>query len=94
MFNGTSDTLYIRSNDPDATILVNEKTLGTGEVVYKAKKKEDHVIKVSKSGCQTVARPVETQFDAVSLLGILIDFGIISILAVDWGATGAIHKAS
>jgi hypothetical protein len=32
-------------------------------------------------------------FDPTSLLGILLDFGLISILVVDWGITGAIREA-
>jgi hypothetical protein len=36
----------------------------------------------------------DTSFDAITLLGILIDFGLITILVIDWGITGAVTKAA
>ena len=46
-----------------------------------------------KDGCQTRSTGIETKFDATSLLGILIDFGLITILVVDWGINGAVTEA-
>jgi hypothetical protein len=36
-------------------------------------------VKVGKKGCKDTVSPVSNTFDATSLLGILIDFGLISI---------------
>ena len=52
------------------------------------------MITVKKAGCKDVMVTVEGSFDPVTLLGILIDFGIITVLVVDGAATGAWQEAS
>ena len=44
---------------------------------------------VRKDGCTDSSVPVTKSFDATTLLGILIDFGIITVLLIDGAATGA-----
>lgn len=56
------------------------------------RKKEEYIITARKEGCEAVTVPVSKSFDATTLLGILIDFGIISILVVDGAGTGAWKK--
>lgn len=89
MFHGTSQQVAIRSNHPDASLYVNEAYVGKGNAVTSFKKSQSYTITVRKEGCEAVTTPVSKSFDAVTLLGILIDLGIISILVVDGAATGA-----
>lgn len=89
MFNGASEQAFIRSNDSDAKIYVNEAYVGKGNAVAVLKKKENYTIRVEKEGCSSTTYPVSKSFDATTLLGILIDFGVVTILLVDGLATGA-----
>jgi hypothetical protein len=89
MFNGTSQVVSIRSNIDDAKLYVNEEYVGKGNGVATFKKKKHYEIVARKDGCEE-ARIVPTKsFDPTTLLGILIDWGIVSILIVDGLATGA-----
>ena len=62
------------------------------QAVYTFKKKENYVIKAEKQGCKTTAITPQKSFDPTTLLGLLIDWGIISILVVDGAATGSWQK--
>lgn len=92
MFHGSSQQIAIRSNQPDVDLYVNEMLIGKSNAVTSFKKKEDYIITARKDGCTAVSIPAQKSFDATTLLGILIDFGIISILVVDGAATGAWQK--
>jgi len=92
MFNGSSQTVNIRSNDTEAKIYVNEEYMGKNNAVYTFKKKENYVLKAEKAGCKTTTVIPQKTFDPTTLLGIFIDWGIISILVVDGAATGAWQK--
>ncbi len=94
MFNGSTQTVNIRSNDELAKLCVNEEYMGQRSAVYTFKKKENYVIKAEKPGCQTTSITPQKTFDPTTLLGILVDWGIISILVVDGAATGAWQKFS
>jgi len=89
MFHGTSQQVAIRSNHPDADLYVNEAYVGKGNAVTVFKKSQSYTITVRKEGCEPFTLPATKSFDAVTLLGVLIDFGVISILVVDGAATGA-----
>lgn len=89
MFNGSSQQVSIRSNVDNAEIYVNEQYIGKGNGVTVFKKKQNYTITVRKPGCDDVTIPVSKSFDATTLLGIAIDFGVISILVVDGIGTGA-----
>ncbi|EKZ8642449.1 PEGA domain-containing protein [Vibrio cholerae] len=89
MFNGSSQQVSIRSKDPKAKIYVNNAYLGDGNVVTTFKKKEKYSIRVEQDNCESVTMPVSKSFDATTLLGLFIDFGIVSILVVDGVGTGA-----
>lgn len=65
--------------------------MGKNNAVYTFKKKENYVLKAEKNGCKTTVIPQKT-FDPTTLLGVFIDWGIISILVVDGAATGAWQK--
>ncbi|QQN87708.1 PEGA domain-containing protein [Acinetobacter variabilis] len=92
MFNGSSQTVNIRSNDTEAKIYVNEEYMGKNNAVYTFKKKENYVLKAEKAGCKTTTVIPQKTFDPTTLLGIFVDWGIISILVVDGAATGAWQK--
>lgn len=92
MFNGASQQVAIRSNQPDVDLYVNEALVGKGNTVTTFKKKEEYIITARKEGCNAVSIPASKSFDATTLLGILIDFGLITILVVDGAGTGAWNK--
>lgn len=52
------------------------------------------MLRADKAGCNERTSPIPTTFDGVTLLGLFIDAGIVSIVVVDWLATGAVHKAA
>ncbi|PHS00196.1 MAG: hypothetical protein COA68_06010 [Oceanobacter sp.] len=89
MFNGSSQQVSVRSNVDDVELYVNEQYIGKGNGVTTFKKKKNYTITARKSGCEAVTIPVSKSFDATTLLGVFIDFGIISILVVDGVGTGA-----
>jgi hypothetical protein len=93
MFHGSSDQISIRSKEPGTTIYIDEAEVGTDNAVHAVPKKGNHTIRVSKSGCTDRSVPIKYSFDGVSLLGVLLDLGIISILMVDGIGTGAVSKA-
>ncbi|EJL6481878.1 PEGA domain-containing protein [Vibrio cholerae] len=89
MFHGTSQQVSIRSQNPSAKIYVNEAYLGNGNVITAFKKNQNYTIRVEEDNCHSVTIPVTKSLDATTLLGIFIDFGIVSILVVDGLGTGA-----
>jgi len=97
IFHGESETIHVRSEEADTLFFANERDIGKGTTAVTSLPKKGlskAVLRAEKAGCGTKSVPIPTEFDALSLLGILIDFGLISILVVDWAATGAVNKAS
>ncbi len=93
MFNGANDHINIRSNEENVKIFINEAYIGKNSAVTTINKKDDYMIRVSKKGCTDKTVPITRSFDATTLLGVLIDFGLITILVIDGAATRAWHKA-
>ncbi len=93
IFHGTTDQISITSRERGTKIFVDEREIGEDSAIAVVPKRGSHSIRVSKEGCSDVVAPIPYSFDGVSLLGILLDFGIISMLIVDTAATGAITKA-
>ncbi len=83
----------VRSNEEDVKIFINEGYIGKNSAVTIINKKDDYTLRVSKKGCADKTMPITRSFDATTLLGIFIDFGLITILVVDGAATRAWHKA-
>lgn len=97
MFHGTKETIYVRSEEPNTVFFANNRELGKGtSAVTTIPKKDlsDTVLRTEKETCYPKSSPIYTSFDGITLLGILIDWGIISILVIDWGVTGAVTKAA
>lgn len=92
MFNGSTQMVSVRSNVDDTSIYVNEGFIGKQNGVTTFKKKENYVIRVEKEGCESTSVNASKSFDATTLLGIFIDYGIVSILVIDGMATGAWQK--
>lgn len=92
MFHGSNDQVTVTSSDPDAKLFMDGNYLGKGSGMINVKRNTIHTIFAKKKGCADGLAQTQTSFDSVSLLGILIDFGVISMLVIDWGATGAMWK--
>jgi len=97
IFHGSSETIHVRSEEADTLFFANDRDIGKGSSAVTALPKKGlskAVLRAEKTGCETKSVPIATEFDGLTLLGILIDFGLISILVVDWAATGAVTKAA
>lgn len=97
MFHGTKESIHVRSEESDTKFFANEREIGKGTfAVTTLTKKQIRsvVLRAEKEGCNTKSSPIETEFDSITFLGILLDFGIVSVLVIDWGVTGAVTKAS
>ena len=92
MFHGTSDQIVVQSPDPDAKLYVDNMLIGRGTATTSVKRNQQHMIIAKKPGCEDHTVQTTTAFDGISLLGVLIDAGLVSMLVVDWGLTGAMFK--
>ena len=89
MFHGTTQQVAVRSNVDGAHLYVNEAYIGKGSGVTTFHKNQNYTITAKKEGCTASSIPAEKTFDPTTLLGIFLDWGIISILVIDGAATGA-----
>lgn len=92
MINGTTQNISVSSTQRDAKLYMNGEYIATGNGVATLKKKDDYILTAKKDGCNDTSVPVSKSFDPTTLLGILIDFGIISMLVIDGAVTGAWNK--
>jgi S1-C subfamily serine protease len=92
MFHGTSDHITIQSPDPEASIYMDNVLIGKGSAHTYVKRNTTHTLTAKKKGCADYQVETQKAFDPVSLLGILIDWGLVSMLVVDWAITGAMWK--
>lgn len=95
MFNGSSQSILLRSDVKGTKLFLNNEEIGTDTATVQISKKNlrNSILTAKKPGCSDYSTHINTKFDATSLLGILIDFGIVSVLVVDWGITGAVNEA-
>jgi hypothetical protein len=91
MFHGNTDQITIQSADPDTKLYLNTVLIGRGTAAATVPRNVKQTIIAKKDGCTDHVVQTGDRFDAVSLLGILLDFGIISMLIVD-NVTGAMWK--
>lgn len=89
MFHGSTQTVTMRSNYDDTKFYVNEAYVGKGSAVTVFQKNKQYSIRASREGYADITIPATKSFDATTLLGVLIDFGIITILVIDGIGTGA-----
>ena len=76
---GTSDTITITSLEEGTVIYVDDIPRGKNQAMAEVSRGEEHTIKATKDGCQAMVVQTGKKFDMTSLLGILIDWGIITI---------------
>jgi len=76
---GTQDTITVNSLEKGTSIYIDGVQRGVNDALAQVKKGKTHTIKVTKEGCQAVIIQTGEAFDATSLLGVLIDFGVITI---------------
>ncbi len=95
MFSGTTQNLLVKSDQKGTKLYLNNDEIGTDTATVQISKKnlKNSVLIAKKAGCTDAQTTIPTKFDATSLLGILIDFGLITVLVVDWGVTGAVNEA-
>lgn len=94
IFKGSSDSVTVSSDQADAKIYIDGQFAGDGTAIATLSKRGDHTIKVSKPGCKDRIIQTQSSFDPTTLLGLFLDFGLISILVVDGLATGNWAKIS
>lgn len=90
MFSGTKETINVRSNEPGTTLFLNEMEIGRDSAVTVVSKKQDLRLRASKKGCSDAQAVGPRSLNALTFLGVFIDFGVITIFVIDWLATGAI----
>lgn len=76
---GSNDTIAVNSLEQDAVIYVDGAPRGKGNISVDVKRGKPHELLVKKDGCQDITIQTTERFDPVTLLGILIDWGIVSI---------------
>jgi hypothetical protein len=79
IFKGTTETITVTSLEKDTVISVDGARRGMDSATVSVKKGKPYAIKAEKEGCDLVTANTTETFDPVSLLGILLDFGIFTI---------------
>jgi hypothetical protein len=79
IIHGTSDTITINSLEPGTVISVDGTRRGVDVVSVDVKRGKKHVIRAEKKGFTPTEIQTQASFDGTTLLGIFIDFGIVSI---------------
>lgn len=86
---GTSQDISLRSNTPGTSLYVNGEFVGIDQAETTFKKRKNYLISAEKEGCKANTIKAEKSVDPATMGGILIDFGLVSILMVDMLITGA-----
>lgn len=76
---GSSETITVNSLEKGTTVYVDGAARGLDNASVNVKKGKPHSLRVEKEGCQAVTGDTTESFDPTSLLGILLDFGLITI---------------
>jgi hypothetical protein len=79
ILHGTTDKISINSMEEDTVIYVDGIPRGKDYASGHIERGDDHTIRVSKAGCQDVTMETTSSFDPATLLGIFLDYGIISM---------------
>jgi hypothetical protein len=77
--NGTSDQITVNSLEKDTTIYIDGVPRGKDVATADVKRGKKHALRATKEGCADHHSETVEKFDSTTLLGIAIDFGIISI---------------
>ena len=79
IIHGTSDQISINSLEKGTTIFVDGTPRGKDNATADVERGKVHSLRATKEGCQDVSVETGKKFDKISLLGMLIDLGIITI---------------
>lgn len=79
IINGSNDKLTVNSLEEGTVLYIDGVKRGRDDALAQVERGETHTIKATKDGCEDVIIETSDSFDKISLLGILLDFGIISI---------------
>jgi hypothetical protein len=91
MFHGNTDQITIQSVDPQAELYIENALIGKGTASASVERNRKYSVTAKKAGCSDQTVQTGDKFDAISLLGLFLDLGIVSILIVD-NASGAMWK--
>jgi hypothetical protein len=91
MFHGTSDQISIQGESSDSLLFLEGNQIGKGMATANVQRGKQYTITARKNGCSDSSVKTGSKFDEISMLGFLIDFGLISILLVD-NLSGALWK--
>ena len=92
ILHGNNDNISVNSLEKGTTIYVDGAARGLDSTVVNVKKGKPHLLRVEKEGCQAITAQTSESYDPTSLLGILLDFGLIS-MPIDF-ISGAAWKVS
>jgi len=76
---GTNDQVSVNSLEKGTTISIDGAPRGQDTAMAELKRGKTHFIRAEKPGCQEMSIETSRRFDPASLLGVFIDFGIITI---------------
>ena len=79
VIHGTNDMVTVNSLEKGSTIYIDGAPRGIDVAQVQVKRGNVHQVRVEKEGCQPVAMTTTEKFDPTSLLGVLLDFGVITI---------------
>jgi hypothetical protein len=88
IFSGNSDEIAINSLENGSVIYVDGRARGKDTAHVQVDRGKEHTIVAKKEGCLDATAETGWSFDPRSLLGVFIDFGIVSI-PVDFAIGGA-----
>ncbi len=80
VLSGGEDLVTVNSTVDGARILIDGELIGTNSVASPVRRgKKPHTLRIEHDAYLPIETVMETKFDPRSLLGILIDFGILTI---------------
>src|SRR5713226_9039766 len=77
MFHGNTDQITIQSADAEAKLYLNNVLIGRGSASATVPRNVKQTISAKKDGCTDHVVQTGDRFDAISLLGLFLDLGII-----------------
>lgn len=78
MLNGDHQVVTVKT-EPDTEIFINDRYMGKGYAKQKLLRDKQHQVRVAKAGCKERTLTTQPDFNETSLLGLMIDLGLISI---------------
>jgi len=91
---GTQETIYVKSQVPETHYFLDDEEVFpiNEELVIPKKSIRNAILYARKDGCGPAQLELPTSFNQVSLLGLFVDLGLISILVIDWGIYGSVWE--